>query len=387
MCDCKRTKLNGIRGFLLASNRNGGSIFLPVAGHYSGPFLGSAGSNDSDAYYWSGTLGGFYSDAASCIDFYYGSDNWNYSGVRDRYLGQSVRPVSTTNTTPTFKPFKLSSSSLCVTVGNQGTLNVIYGNGNYTALSSNSAVATVINNYNTIVVSGISAGTATIIVTDTWSNQSSNILVTVVESNNPSYISCPDDHHPHLIDLGLPSGTKWACCNVGATTPEGYGGYYAWGETEVKDIYSPVSYLYSTGEDTDGDGWYEKNESYQNIGYDIAGTGYDVAHVKWGGSWVMPSSNQIKELVDDCSLKWEMQNGVNGYRFTGSNGGSIFLPAAGDRWGDELDNAGSYGFYWSSTQIPSYSSLAYSLYFNSGDADWSNNSRRFRGHTVRPVSR
>ena len=68
--------------------------------------------------------------------------------------------------------------------------------------------------------------------------------------------SCPDDNHPHAIDLGLPSGTKWACCNVGASTPEGYGGYYAWGETSEKAVYNEVTYHYASGVDNDGDGFY-----------------------------------------------------------------------------------------------------------------------------------
>ena len=101
-------------------------------------------------------------------------------------------------------------------------------------------------------------------------------------SKNRSYLKCPDNRHPHLIDLGLPSGTKWACCNLGADKPEAYGGYYAWGEIEEKTFYNEVTYQYSTGEDTDGDGWYDKNRSYKNLGSDIASTQYDVAHVKWG---------------------------------------------------------------------------------------------------------
>ena len=193
---------------------------------------------------------------------------------------------------------------------------------------------------------------------------------------------CPDNHHPHAIDLGLPSGTKWACCNVGATTPEGYGGYYAWGETEEKSTYSTSTYKYYS------------NGSYINIGEDIAGTEYDVAHVKWGGSWVMPSDDQISELRINCSWKWVTQNGVNGRQFTGPSGGAIFLPAAGSRssrWNDGLGDAGSVGYYWSSTQAPSYSNWggAYGLYF-----DWRSTSQylnyyhgRYDGQSVRPVSR
>ena len=116
--------------------------------------------------------------------------------------------------------------------------------------------------------------------------------------------SCPDENHPHVIDLGLPSGTLWACCNVGADKPDGYGGYYAWGEVEEKDEYTEVTYLYCIGEYPNGYGYYSRNRNFQNIGSDIAGTQYDVAHVKWGGSWVMPNIEQCRELLDNCSYTW-----------------------------------------------------------------------------------
>ena len=202
-----------------------------------------------------------------------------------------------------------------------------------------------------------------------------------------SCLYCPDDHHPHMIDLGLPSGTKWACCNVGADKPDGYGGYYAWGETEEKSVYNQVTYQYCTGEDTDGDGYYDQNSQYQYIGDDIAGTSYDVAHVKWGGSWVMPSLDQIKELLNNCTYEWTTLNGVKGNKFTGKNGGTIFLPAAGYRYDSYLDGAGSFGCFWSSTQSPSDTNGAYYLYFNSGDTYTHYGYFRNCGFTVRPVSK
>ena len=130
--------------------------------------------------------------------------------------------------------------------------------------------------------------------------------------------SCPDDNHPHAVDLGLPSGTKWACCNVGTTTPEGYGGYYAWGETEGKEIYDWTTYVYCDGTET----------TCHDFGSDIAGTEYDVAHVQWGGSWVMPSQGQLQEFVSECQYTWSRKNGVSGLLFTGPSGGTIFLPEA-----------------------------------------------------------
>ena len=101
------------------------------------------------------------------------------------------------------------------------------------------------------------------------------------------YNLCPDKNHPHVIDLG--DAGKWACCNVGASSPAEFGGYYAWGETEEKDYYSSTSYMpydYGLYDDVD----------------DIAGTEWDVAHVKWGGSWKMPSSDRIQSLIENCSL-------------------------------------------------------------------------------------
>ena len=197
--------------------------------------------------------------------------------------------------------------------------------------------------------------------------------------------TCPDSNHPHMIDLGLPSGTKWACYNVGASAPEQYGNYYAWGETSPKSVYNEVTYSYYTGQDTDGNGWIDKNFSVVNIGSDIAGTSYDAATANWGAPWRMPSLTQIQELLNSCTSTWTAQNGVYGRKFVGPNGGSIFLPAAGNRWGGELYNAGSYGHYWSSTLSESNPTFAYSLYFNSYFADLFNLFSRHLGLSVRPV--
>lgn len=181
-------------------------------------------------------------------------------------------------------------------------------------------------------------------------------------------------HPAEPIDLGLPSGTKWASYNVGATKPEEYGGYYAWGETEEKDVYNTSTYKYY------------QNGSYVSLGSDISGTEYDVAHVKWGGDWRMPNRNDIKELYDNCTSEWTTLNGVNGRKITSNiNGNSIFLPAAGYRWDSGLYNAGDYGSYWSSTLYGNYPSRAYGLDFYSGDAFWIHDSRRYYGRSVRPV--
>ena len=171
------------------------------------------------------------------------------------------------------------------------------------------------------------------------------------------------------VDLGLPSGLKWATCNVGATTPEDYGNCYAWGETTTKASYdhsNSVTYL-------------------QQIS-DISGNAtYDAARANWGSTWRMPTKAEMEELKNICTWTWTTKNGVNGYEVTGSNGNSIFLPAAGYCNGSSRYRVGEYGYYWSSTPLGSNTNYAYGLVFGSGDhdVDWFS---RIYGYTVRPVS-
>ena len=230
--------------------------------------------------------------------------------------------------------------------------------------SSNTSVAEVASNGG---VTAIGEGTCTITCSATdGSGVEATCTVTVM-------FTCPDGNHPHAIDLGLSSGTKWCCCNVGATAPEGYGGYYAWGETSEKSVYNWDTYQY-------GSSW----DNVVNIGSDIAGTNYDVAHVRMGAPWRMPSTAQQQELINNCSYLWTQQNGVNGILVTGPNGGKIFLPAAGSRWDDALDNGGEYGGCWSSSLHPGYDGGAFYMVFDSDSWDWYS-SGRGSGLSVRAV--
>jgi hypothetical protein len=188
-----------------------------------------------------------------------------------------------------------------------------------------------------------------------------------------SFTVCyPDRPTPgDAIDLGL--SVKWASHNIGATSPEEYGSYFAWGETEEKGCYDEYTYPYynyKTGECVD-------------LGSDIRGTSYDVAHVKWGGNWRLPTMNEQRELVKKCAYKWTTYNGVAGGLFTGPNGNSIFLPSAGYYYGAYLNYEGSYGQYWSST--PSANYHAFRLIFNNVNADWYYSDCRVNGFSVCPV--
>ena len=178
-----------------------------------------------------------------------------------------------------------------------------------------------------------------------------------------------DSNGYDYVDLGLPSGIKWAAYNVGATAPEEYGDYFAWGEISPKSSY------------------YESNSvTYGKSMSDISGNAqYDAARANWGGDWRMPTPSEQRELLNNCSWQWTTLNGVNGYKVTGPNGNSIFLPAAGYRSGTSLYSEGSSGGYWSSTPGEDDSNYAYDLYFNSSSFDWSSNYGRNRGQSVRPV--
>ena len=171
------------------------------------------------------------------------------------------------------------------------------------------------------------------------------------------------------VDLGLPSGLKWAICNVGANLPSEYGDYYAWGEIEPKDSYDVENCL-TWGQEID----------------DISGNSqYDAARATWGGTWRMPTKAEFDELLSKCTWEWTTQGGNCGYKVTGPNGNSIFLPAAGRRYGTLLFNAGSLGYYWGSASYGSSAQDALNLYFYNDTHNTGWDSRAY-GRSVRPVS-
>lgn len=172
--------------------------------------------------------------------------------------------------------------------------------------------------------------------------------------------SCPDDKHPHAIDLGLKSGTKWVCCNVGAKSPYEPGNKYAWGETATKDTYTKNTYTLDT--------------------LKFVSEFQDVVKVEWKDDWVMPTKTQMEELKNQCEWEYDLKH--DGYavssKATGKEGAYIFLPSTESRW-----NTSSHGYYWMSTY--SKDSKAYALYFNWTYINPSDEREVWRGYWVRPV--
>ena len=201
-----------------------------------------------------------------------------------------------------------------------------------------------------------------------------------------------------FVDLGLPSGLKWATRNLGASKPSDYGDYYAWGETEPKAEYTWATYKWmQTGQSdwkhitkyTVDDGqtegiWYDSEGTFIGDGKTTLEAADDAATAKLGSPWRMPTIDEIKELLDNCTWTWTTQDGKKGYEVKGTNGNSIFLPAAGYRYGSELYDAGSWGDYWSGSLGAAHSGSARDLYFGSGVHGWRNYYRSY-GFTVRPV--
>ena len=193
------------------------------------------------------------------------------------------------------------------------------------------------------------------------------------------------------VNLGLSSGTLWATMNVGANSPEDYGDYFAWGETVgYNDGYTTFDWTH----------YRHCKRSYNTITKYCNKSNYgyngftdtlteleaedDAAYVNWGIKWRMPTDAQWTELRTECTWSWTTQNGVNGYLVTGSNGNSIFIPAAGYRGSGSLNVAGSWGYYWSHSLNTDNPINAHVVYFYSGNV-YRDYNYRYYGFSVRPV--
>ena len=234
------------------------------------------------------------------------------------------------------------------------------------------------------IIAGSGLGTYTCNLTDLFDNCTYYVRAFAINEGGVSYgeeISFvtlqEEEQYPTgyigeytYVDLGLPSGLKWAMYNVGSHSPDYHGDRFAWAETETKKSYT--------------------NINCQTYGLDVENISgneeYDVAALSWGDTWRMPTYEEMMELKDYCTWKWTSQFGVKGYRVTGSNGNSIFLPAAGMKSGESIYGNNSEGRYWSASQFQNYTTMAYALDFNK-DTFFMNLHNRAGGECVRPVSK
>lgn len=370
-CTWEWIKQGGVNGYKVIGP-NGNCIFLPAAGYCDGSSLFNAGE---EAHYWSSTPDNYQSaDCAYYLDFDYG-DYFLSDGKR--YRGQSVRPVSGKGVQA---PIVTTSKVTNISVYGAECGGNVNSDGGSSCTSrgvcwSTSSNPTIEDNY---TQDGEGVGEFTSYIYGLMPNTIYYVRAYVTNSVGTSYgnevsftTKEKQQHGEHeYVDLGLPSGLKWATCNVGANLPEGYGDYFAWGEIVPKYPYesdNSVTYNVQMG--------------------DISGNPqYDAAAANWGGSWRMPTQEELQELYDECSWQWTVQNGVNGYKVMGTNGNNIFIPAAGCRIGLSLQGAGERGYYWTSTPYDGNSAgSACRLYFSSSSYNVGHNSR-YGGLCVRPVS-
>lgn len=185
-----------------------------------------------------------------------------------------------------------------------------------------------------------------------------------------------------MVDLGL--SVNWAGYNIGASAPEQTGNYYSWGELETKTAFYRSRYAHC------------KDRVAQHIGDCISAGEHDVARKEWGGTWRMPTAAELEELRDSCQWSWTVHNGMDGCVVTGPNGNSIFLPAAGIFWGDELQSKGKEGWYWTGTLSDTDSECAKIAFFEFSQytpeylavmdiVDPLTEAKRIGGQTVRAV--
>ena len=279
--------------------------------------------------------------------------------------------------TPT--PIQLSATNIKMRVGDTKVLTAS-PRANYTIESSNDNVVTAFvdlsnSGSNRMLslfrIKAVGKGPATLTITDPVRCRTATIEVDV---------KGPDEllDTPEGIDLGLPSGLLWSPWNIGASAPEEAGDYYAWGELKPKDVYS-----WSTYEHCDG-----TQETAYDLGESIGFTQHDVVNKEWGGMWRMPTDDNFRELINNCTSEWMELNGQWGREFTGPSGKSIFLPAAGYRMGSECNNESVTGYYWSETYSSyswgtKYYLACYTQFDNSGVNRYGG--QRYLGYSIRPV--
>ena len=372
-CTWTWTNQDGHDGYKVTSKTNGNSIFLPAT-EYSSTEKGLilVGS------YWSSSLAESENTSAHCL--FFSSSEVSCTTFGFRAYGQIVRPVFS------LPFFEVSPEELSFASSGGSSLLSVSSNQSWTVSSD----ALWLSLSKTL---GTGDGTLTISAeaNTSSSNRSCKVMfrageiiytVDVFQEGSPKTIvghSC--------VDLGLPSGILWATCNLGASSPEEYGDYYAWGETAPKSEYNWITYKWSY------DGNDKKMKKYcTEGGYGIVDNitvlelTDDAAYINWGDGWRIPTREEWEELANYCTWKSIDKNGVAGKEGIGPSGEAIFFPAAGHKYGDSC--YGTDGYYWSSSLLkvrPNAATLFF-LKYQGSDESFRSGDRSY-GHTIRAVCR
>jgi uncharacterized protein (TIGR02145 family) len=360
-CTLTWTIMDGEAGCVVKST-NGNAIFLPAAGRYYDNELNNA---STDGYYWSSSL--YTGDPSGAHIMYIGPDEQSVNYYSARYSGRSIRPVYS------------ESYSISIASSENGT--VVADRTSAPAGKTITLTATPNSGY-ALKSFSITYGGNEVTVTDkSFVMPEGDVVISAIFA--VVVISGTENGHDY-VDLGLPSGLRWATTNVGATNPGDYGNYYAYGEIATKSTYDWSTYKYANGS-------YSTLTKYNNSSrygtVDNKTTleaADDAATQNWGGAWRMPTIDEWQELIDSCTWTWTTLNGENGYEVKATNGNSIFLPAAGYHDNDELSDAGSGDYYWSSSLSTNTPYDAQFVYFGSDDR-YAGSYRRSLGKFVRPV--
>ena len=380
-CSWEYTTLNDVPGYRVTSLVSGytdKSIFLPFPIFDNDLYKDLGCTPGTLGLYWSSSLypqANQPSSVAYCLAFLPSDVLWD---CLNRFAGFPIRPVY--GEFVTVSAITLDKSSIELLIGDSAQLTTTISPSNATAPGVRwvSGDETIVSVDETGNITAVAVG-ATTVTAYASNGLSASCVVTVKEK--------PTINGYEYVDLGLPSGLKWATKNVGATKPEEYGEYFAWGETEPKSIFDWSTYKFELGTSWDGPfSKYVNSPDYGTVdNKTVLDPEDDAAHVNWGGSWHMPTDAEWTELRTKCTWTRTTQNGVSGRLVTGPNGKSIFFPAAGGRYDTYLGSAGSNGLYWSSSLYTGYPYGAWYVYFSSDDVYWIGNYRCY-GFSVRPVS-
>ena len=388
-CTCVWTQRNGVNGYLL-TGRNGNSIFLPAAGYRTGNVHIEEGE---EGCYWTRELDDEWPWTARSLSISF--QGLSLYSMQQRYRGLTVRAVRAPSADFYIEEQDLDLGVVPLGVTSTDVLTIVNNTPEEMSLTITADEPFLLKHGGDsvasmdIVVPGNTSVPVIVMFNGTTNGQfDGNVTIHKTGSDEgqiaiPAYVLAYAEVNleQDYVDLGLPSGTLWASCNVGATSPEGYGGYYAWGETEPKQDYSWQTYKWCKGSEytltkycTNSD--FGTMDSKTELEHED-----DAAFVNMGPSWRMPTQRQLEELRDVCTWKSATVNGEKGHLVIGPNGNSLFLPLPGERWGTELEDAGWVGYYWS-REIKSYDDPDVAYCTNFGTVT---GSARFLGYSVRAV--